>query len=482
MILAVVGAGGKTGLIKKYAEEYRAQGKRVFVTTSTHMFVEPDTLVTDDAEKIIAELEAKGYVMAGTAACGKKTSEPEGAAPKIGALSQETYKKVCEKADVVLIEADGSKHMPIKFPNETEPVIYDNVEEIAVVCGLHALGRKAKEVCHRLELVTECLDISEDTIIEPQHVQRLVREGYLKPLREKYPNAKISVEPNHDNSLYQRAVAALLRADKEVSLLKREWFQRRPKLIICGGGHVSMELAKMAALLEFDIKVIDDREEFAHKERFPQAEEVICASFDHLEEYLEFGAFYCVVTRGHKDDFQCVKKILQKPYTYLGMIGSRLKVQKTFENLRAEGVSEEQINSICAPIGLPIKAVTPAEIAVSILAQMIQVKNETYTASASQQLLDVENHGILCVIIHKTGSSPRGVGSMMFVTEQGTIDSIGGGVVEFSVIKDAGELLKLRRTGTEVMPVTKEYNLNNETSAALGMICGGSNEILFIPV
>ena len=177
MIRAFVGAGGKTTLIHKQAAAFRAEGKRVFVTTSTHMFLEPDTVLSDDADVIIAALNRTGYVMAGI---------PEG--EKIRALSPETYEKVCAQADVVLIEADGSNRKPIKFPNSTEPVLPDHVEEIVVVCGLQALGRPLVEVAHRPELVKACLGANDDTIITLNHIAKLVWEGYLYPLRKTYGN------------------------------------------------------------------------------------------------------------------------------------------------------------------------------------------------------------------------------------------------------------------------------------------------------
>ena len=182
MIRAFVGAGGKTTLIHRQAELFRAEGKRVFVTTSTHMFTESDTVLSDDANTIIAELNRTGYVMAGI---------PEG--EKIRSLSPETYEQVCAQADVVLVEADGSNRKPIKFPNSTEPVLYNNVEEIVVVCGLQALGRPLMEVAHRPELVKACLGAQDDTIITLEHMAVLVREGYLCPLRKSYGN--ISVYP-----------------------------------------------------------------------------------------------------------------------------------------------------------------------------------------------------------------------------------------------------------------------------------------------
>ena len=127
MMIAVIGSGGKTTLVKRLAERYHGEGKTVLVTTSTHMFVEEDTLLTDDAAQIISALREKGRIMAGV---------PDGI--KIRPLSKETFDAVCAHADVVLVEADGSKCMPLKYPNTTEPVIPENADEIIVVCGLNA--------------------------------------------------------------------------------------------------------------------------------------------------------------------------------------------------------------------------------------------------------------------------------------------------------------------------------------------------------
>lgn len=202
MIISVVGSGGKTTLIKQLSSRYRSEGKTVLVTTTTHMFIEEDTLLTDDAEKIIGVLQETGYAMAGI---------PEG--EKIKALSRETFDTVCACADVVLVEADGSKRLPLKYPNASEPVIPENTDEILVVCGLNAIGQKAKDVCHRLELVKAYLGIEEDTVISAEHVQKLVTEGYLKPLRQKYPEKTIVLVPRQDGSPYQKAVASRLQQE-----------------------------------------------------------------------------------------------------------------------------------------------------------------------------------------------------------------------------------------------------------------------------
>ena len=107
------------------------------------------------------------------------------------------------------------------------------------------------------------------------------------------------------------------------------------------------------------------------------------------------------------------------------------------------------------------------------MAEIIAEKNKTHAASASRALLDCREKGVLCIIVEKTGSSPRGVGSMMFVGRDRVIDSIGGGPVEFAAIRDAREITCAQE---------KTYRLNHEDGGRLGMVCGGSNRVLFIPV
>lgn len=206
MIRAVVGAGGKTSYIKKESAQFLKQGLRVLVLTSTHMYIEKDTLLTDDPDVIIRELERSHYVMAGI---------PEG--EKIGPLSRKTYEAVCPHADVVLIEADGSKHLPVKFPGANEPVIYDNVDEIVVICGLHALGQKLSDAAHRLELVKACLGKSEEDRMDASDIQKLVMKGYVEPLRLRYPEKKVLIKPNHDQSDYQKKIAELMESEQSVT-------------------------------------------------------------------------------------------------------------------------------------------------------------------------------------------------------------------------------------------------------------------------
>jgi xanthine dehydrogenase accessory factor len=280
------------------------------------------------------------------------------------------------------------------------------------------------------------------------------------------------MQPRHDGSLYQRAIASLLQCEQDVSLIRSEWFCPQPKLILCGGGHVSREVAAFAHRLDFSVTVIDDRPEAVTRDRFPTAE-CICDSYENLGKYLEEDACYVVVTPDHKADLQCVSTILPTRYRYLGMIGSRKKVAATMDNLKNAGFSQEKISSIFAPIGLPIGAVTPAEIALSILSQIVQEKNKTHAASADKALLEVKESGTLCVITEKHGSAPRGVGSMMFVGSDTVLGSIGGGEPEYLAIGHAKE-----NHGFGI----NEYTLNNTAANGLDMICGGRITVLFIPV
>ena len=179
------------------------------------------------------------------------------------------------------------------------------------------------------------------------------------------------------------------------------------------------------------------------------------------------------VTREHAGDEICVKKVLARSYAYLGMIGSRKKVKAAFESLEAQGFSKEAVEGIHAPIGLAIGARTPEEIAVSIAAELIQIKNQGTVSTMTKELLETQENGVLCIIIKKSGSSPRGVGSMMLVCKDKVIGSIGGGALENEVIRTAPQISQI---------TVRDFSLSNEESANLGMICGGTNQILFVPI
>lgn len=255
-----------------------------------------------------------------------------------------------------------------------------------------------------------------------------------------------------------------------------EIYVKNPQLIILGGGHVSQPVAKIGKMLGFHVTVMDDRKDFVTPERFPDADRLITGSYDEIPDKIpEYeNAYYVIVTRGHLGDSASARQILRRPYAYLGMIGSRNKVKLTMEKLLGEGFSKEQLDTIHAPIGLPIGGHMPAEIAVSITAEIVQEKNKynvSYIDETVEKAVREKESGVMITIISKSGSSPRGIGSKMFLDKEGRLHgSIGGGNVEFQALKYAPEAKhgEIRR-----------YNLSNQGGANLGMICGGEVEVLF---
>lgn len=162
-----------------------------------------------------------------------------------------------------------------------------------------------------------------------------------------------------------------------------------PRLYIIGAGHVGYHLARIAADAGFRLHVVDDREKFANPDRFPGAEisvEPIPEWLHHAE--LRASAFVVVVTRGHQHDLEAMRALAARDLQYLGLIGSRAKVARIYDALIAEGLPVECLERVHAPIGLDIGAVTPAEIAVSILAELIAIRRGASTADLSMKRLN----------------------------------------------------------------------------------------------
>ncbi len=150
-----------------------------------------------------------------------------------------------------------------------------------------------------------------------------------------------------------------------------------PELYIVGAGHVGFHLARLAQEVGFHVHVVDDREKFANRERFPGATEVVA---ENISAWLERTAIpphasVVVVTRGHTNDLEAVRALAPRRLRYLGLIGSRAKMARIYEALQADGMPPNMLRQVHAPIGLDIGAVTPQEIAVSILAELIAVKH-----------------------------------------------------------------------------------------------------------
>ena len=152
-------------------------------------------------------------------------------------------------------------------------------------------------------------------------------------------------------------------------------------LYIFGAGHVAYNLYKVAAIAGFDVVVVDDREAYANRERFPDAREVIAEDFETVTARLDppESSHIVIVTRGHRDDMRILRWAVNTRARYLGMIGSRRKTISVYKELEKEGIPGGKFANVHAPVGLEIGAVTPEEIAVSIVAEMIAVRRHAAT-------------------------------------------------------------------------------------------------------
>jgi xanthine dehydrogenase accessory factor len=150
-----------------------------------------------------------------------------------------------------------------------------------------------------------------------------------------------------------------------------------PKLIVVGAGHIAVPLAKMAKIMDFYVTVIDDRLLYANRERFPEADQVLVGDMAQMLEQMTLtpSCYVVLITRGHAYDEPCLREIIHSQAKYIGMIGSRRRVKACFQRFRdEEKISEELIERVYAPIGIDIGTETPAEIALSILAEVTKVR------------------------------------------------------------------------------------------------------------
>lgn len=265
-------------------------------------------------------------------------------------------------------------------------------------------------------------------------------------------------------------------------------FIRGDRLILLGGGHVSLDVYRMALMLDFNVTVVDDRPEFCNSERFPQAK-VVCDSFEDAIRSLKITDrdYVCVLTRGHRWDRVCVETILSgtMPY-YLGMISSRRRAKGMKEGLLENGFSIESVDRIHAPIGLDIGAMTTAEIALSICSEMIKEKrkvrytpldNELVQTNVNEDMLrflaESDEPRALLTVLDSTGSTPVKSGSMMAVNALGKgYGTVGGGCGEAEAIAKARRIVG---TGESVV---LDLDMTDEVAAEDGMVCGGKMKIL----
>lgn len=260
------------------------------------------------------------------------------------------------------------------------------------------------------------------------------------------------------------------------------------KLVICGGGHVSIPIIRIGLMAGFHVTVLEDRPLFANNARMAGATEVLCESFEKGLQKIEGDkdTFFVIVTRGHRYDQVCLEQISKKSHAYIGMIGSKLRVQKVKEAMLERGCDPEIIRNVYSPIGLRIGAETPEEIAVSIMAEIIQVKNKEqrncgFTKEIMEAILEknIEEPKILVTIVGRKGSAPRSIGTKMLVFPDGICaGTVGGGCAEAGILQKA--LLMLRQ-GTSQVCIFK-VDMTGRDAEEDGMVCGGVIDVLLEPI
>ncbi len=286
--------------------------------------------------------------------------------------------------------------------------------------------------------------------------------------------------------------------DPAGNLVLVEPFYPEPQLIVFGGGHIAVPLVSFAAQAGFKVTVIDDRPSFANTIRFPAAHRVICDSFPSSFARIELtpATFVVIITRGHRHDTLCLVEALKHETAYVGMIGSRRRVQIVRDQLLVDGYDKAKLDQVQSPIGLPIGAVTPTEIAISILAQLISfrrqarqtaqstpapgaksAKQDTWPEFDRQVIEHLAGHPAddlaIVTIIETKGSVPRKTGAKMLVFADGrTLGSIGGGCSEGEVITAARSLI--HSGGCQVVHV----DMTGQVAEDDGMVCGGVMDVL----
>lgn len=266
-------------------------------------------------------------------------------------------------------------------------------------------------------------------------------------------------------------------------------FKPRERLIIFGGGNVGQEISRYAASVGFYVIVVDDRPTFANQTLFPDADEIYCDSFAHAIEGLHIGSqdYVTVVTRGHRYDLECLRSVLRGEIPrYIGMMASKRRVIGIREILLEEGIESGVIDQIHMPIGLPIKAVTPQEIGISIVAELIGCRRQDMkrrsggtvmlTEDIDYRLIDFlekdKNAKAILLVYATSGSTPVKSGAMMAVSQSfQTAGTIGGGCTENEVLHEAFRLIGTGKSKTVAL------DMCNDVAAEEGMACGGRMEV-----
>lgn len=263
-----------------------------------------------------------------------------------------------------------------------------------------------------------------------------------------------------------------------------EHLKRQAHLVICGGGHVSQQVIELAGKVGFHVTVLEDRPYFADRAREAGADLVLCDAFEKSLQGIAGtpDTYFLVVTRGHRFDRACLEQILKKPYAYVGMMASRGRSALLKKQMAGDGFDRKALDEMYAPVGLSIHAETPEEIAVSIVAELIQIKNQTkktagYDSLLMEYLTGVKEPGqpkVLATIIARRGSAPRSIGTKMLVLGDGRIiGTIGGGCMESEVQHQCLRLLREENEKSRIVCADMTVSQAEDE----GMVCGGTIDV-----
>ncbi|QGJ72122.1 Xanthine dehydrogenase accessory factor [Planctomycetales bacterium 10988] len=226
-----------------------------------------------------------------------------------------------------------------------------------------------------------CITNEQEAGSDSQNRFLVLENGRLEAIRFDRP---VDIKPELDFNL--ETVEKLRAALRPLSERPRPYHQEgfaflpslpRCRLIIIGAGHIGQAVAGWATELDFEVWVVDDRASYCSEERFPKIEKLVVGPFEEILPQLPIDqSTYClIVTRGHNHDEEALFHLIQQNACYLGMIGSKRKIRLIFDDLRGEGITDEQLERVHAPVGLEIGSQTVPEIAISILAEIVAHRN-----------------------------------------------------------------------------------------------------------
>lgn len=259
-----------------------------------------------------------------------------------------------------------------------------------------------------------------------------------------------------------------------------EKFGGTPRLVVCGGGHVAESVVRLAVMLGLPVTGLEERPEYADALRRAGAEEVLCGPYAESLARVKGSAetYFIVATRAHTFDVECLTEIYKKRFAYVGMLGSKSRSALVRRQLTEAGVPPEMAEGLHAPIGLAIGGQTAQEIALSILAEIVQLKNSRQQTEGFPpemlNALDGCGGAVLVTIVSRHGSTPREVGAKMLVLPNGkSVGSVGGGIMEYR----AQQLASKMQAGEAAPCQLAEYSASVQEDDAALAACGGSMNV-----